>query len=649
MIKIYSFDIFDTCITRTFFRPTDLFYQLFKNSNPNLTPEDIYDLVRLRIKAESEARSLSQKEDITIQDIYDRLDIAYYDLEPQTVKQTELDLEFQSLRPIREIQIKIESLRQQGHKIIFISDMYLPTEHIQKILIHNQIAQSNDPIYVSGDIGLTKATGNLFRYILKQEKITVQQLYHTGDNHLSDVLVPQKLGIHALYFRGTRPNRYEQVFRPELSDQPDFTYKLIGLSRAIRLSHSNGNSTNSIARIAANVVAPLMLSYVAWVLQKANDLGIQRLYFVARDGQILLKIAKILSQNMPAPDCRYLYGSRQAWFFPSLSETTNLENLDWLIIKGHSRTPRHLLAKLYLTPETIADVLVENGLEATSWDKPLAPEQLDTFWKVLKHSDSQKQLQSQIQVSRALTRRYLEQEGLQEQKRWSLVDMGWTLKTQRTLSNLLDRPVEGFYFGLLNVALTTSEAGRYHAFLMESPYSSRLRRKGTDYLFQYMKILEQVFTAADHGSTLSYQEQNGRVQPNLKDTRPLDPAIATLQQIILNYTENFIQQADLHSHLPDLKRYALSNAVQYFSKPEVQDVQAIAHLHLGDDQNDSNLRPIARPLKPSDFIYYLKKLLKMPMTQHHYIDSFEWHEGAIELSPTWLKIGIKQALKLTTT
>ena len=164
-----------------------------------------------------------------------------------------------------------------------------------------------------------------------------------------------------------------------------------------------------------------------------------------------------------------------------------------------------------------------------------------------------------------------------------------------------------------------------------------------------MKILEQVFTAADHGSTLSYQEQNGRVQPNLKDTRPLDPAIATLQQIILNYTENFIQQADLHSHLPDLKRYALSNAVQYFSKPEVQDVQSIAHLHVGDDQNDSNLRPIARPLKPSDFIYYLKKLLKMPMTQHHYIDSFEWHEGAIELSPTWLKIGIKQALKLTTT
>ena len=441
---LYSFDIFDTCITRTFFRPSDLFYQLFKDLNPNFTPEDIYDLVRLRIKAESEARSLSDKEDITLQAIYDRLDLSSYGLEPHNVQQAELDLELRSLRPIKAIQSKIESLRQKGHKIIFISDMYLPTEHIQKILNQNRIAQPHDPIYVSGDIGLLKATGNLFRHVLEQENITAKQLNHTGDNVKSDVLVPQQLGICATYFKAGQANRYEQGFRPELSDQPEITAKLLGLSRASRLSQSEDNPTSqAIARLAADVVAPLLVSYVAWVLQQAHNSGIQRLYFVARDGQLLLKIAQILSQNIPAPDCRYLYGSRQAWFFPSLDPSTDLKKLDWLIIQGHSRTPRHLLQKLYLTPEAIAEALQKNDLPPESWDQPLTNGQLETFWAALQHPNSQEQLQNRLQTSRTLTRRYLKQEGLQDQESWALVDMGWTLKTQRTLSKLLNRSVEG--------------------------------------------------------------------------------------------------------------------------------------------------------------------------------------------------------------
>ena len=61
MSKIYSFDVFDTCITRTYTRPDDVFYEIadrfLKNNCPNgYDNNTIVFFLKLRRFAEKNAR-----------------------------------------------------------------------------------------------------------------------------------------------------------------------------------------------------------------------------------------------------------------------------------------------------------------------------------------------------------------------------------------------------------------------------------------------------------------------------------------------------------------------------------------------------------------------------------------------------------------
>ena len=57
----------------------------------------------------------------------------------------------------------------------------------------------------------------------------------------------------------------------------------------------------------AQVVAPFMVAFVEWIFKSANQDNVKRLYFLARDGQILWKIAsRLIKAGVTDIDCRYL-------------------------------------------------------------------------------------------------------------------------------------------------------------------------------------------------------------------------------------------------------------------------------------------------------------------------------------------------------
>jgi len=640
---LYSFDIFDTCITRTFFRPTDLFYQLFKNLNPNFTPEDIYDLVRLRIKAESEARSFSDKEDINLQEIYDRLDITYYGLECQTVKQAELDLEFKSLRPIKEIQTKIECLRQNGHKIIFISDMYLPTEHIQKILIYNNIAQITDIIYISGQIGLTKATGNLFKYVLQTENISSKQLHHTGDNIYSDIIIPQKLGIKTNYVRAILPTRYEEKAFNETIAPIEIRSQISGISRAVRLQETDPNQNNKeIVTIAANIIAPLLTSYVTWVLQDAEKRGIEKLYFVSRDGQVLLKIAQQLSHHFPTVELRYLYGSRQAWFLPSITEVKQ-KTLDWVLIDGQSKLLIHLLKKFNISYSEIASYLKQNGDYFDNKTQHIDQSNLQEFWNLLESKEISTLILEKAKISRQECISYFEQNGLFSNNKWAIVDLGWTLKCQRSLQTLLkmkneNQEVLGYYFALFRESLLSKESGQYKSFFLQDLISRKFKYSLEEVIFRHQNIIEQIFTIADHPSTVGYQTdlKDNITYPLYTNTQYTDEQIKFTKishSTILKYAQEIskINPNILINHLDTIKQISLYNTILFLTKPSFNEVKSVANLVTFDDQNNSQKRPLARSLRIKDLAYFLFKLLGF-INKRNYQKGLEWLEGSIALS-----------------
>ncbi|MBR8826550.1 MAG: hypothetical protein DSM107014_01370 [Gomphosphaeria aponina SAG 52.96 = DSM 107014] len=648
MKKIYSFDIFETCIIRTVAQPTDLFYLLFsqilKTQKITSTPELLDELVKQRINCEIQARQhYNNQEDITIKEIYEFFHHPTLTLDKEQLINAELEVEYQCLRPILAIKSQIEQLRKEGKRVIFISDMYLPPSFMKKCLLAHEIAQGDDSIYVSGAIGLTKATGNLFQYILEKEKIKPQQLHHTGDNIYSDVLIPQKLGIKTIYFKDSQLNRYERETITQSLAPVEVRSLIAGISRAVRLNCAdNLNISPELAQLAANVIAPLLTSYVFWVIQDANQKGINRLYFVSRDGQILLKIAQELGKYIATPECRYLYGSRQAWFLPSLTEVKR-EKLDWLILQGHSTSLKSLCKKLGITPEEIKTVLPKYNLSLDLIDKQLNPQEIEKFWQMLANPEVSNLILEKIAINRQVTLKYFEQEGLLKDNKWAIVDVGWTLKTQRSLKIILSQgnfvdEVKGYYLGIFRDRILAQDVGTYNAYLVQEALSfTHLSEK----FFKEQAIIEELFTRANHGSVIQYHKQDNQIVPVLKLINNHQEKISNeLQKIIRKYTQEIAQTDILKTQLQELKIISLTNTIKFLTNPTAKEAKMVGLFQHGDDQNESRLCPLARKVAFKDLIYFAARLLKIRERRDYQL-AVLWREGSIALSHPLIQLMFK--------
>ena len=200
-IRVYSFDIFDTVLTRNGKKPIDIFKLIQKQLeiSEDIFPEKfIKEFASIREKCECDARNSALKEDITFDALYNYIGEKNNLNKAQTdkLKFIELEVELNSVKPIEWTISEINSLRKIGEKIVFTTEMYLPREHIKKMLQKVGAYENNNKIYVSGEIGLLKNTGNLFKYILKKEKCLPENFYHFGDHLMADMIVPFRLGIN---------------------------------------------------------------------------------------------------------------------------------------------------------------------------------------------------------------------------------------------------------------------------------------------------------------------------------------------------------------------------------------------------------------------------------------------------------------------
>jgi predicted HAD superfamily hydrolase len=157
-IKVFSFDVFDTCLVRTKAAPTDLFYDLARGllaSWDQDSREALHELAQARVEAEQRARIHADREDITIHAVYAHFhELKAWGLDPEQAKTLELELELAAVRPILAIRKRIAQARADGGRVIFISDMYLPQETIRAMLERHHLAQPEDRLYVSGQIGV---------------------------------------------------------------------------------------------------------------------------------------------------------------------------------------------------------------------------------------------------------------------------------------------------------------------------------------------------------------------------------------------------------------------------------------------------------------------------------------------------------------
>jgi len=647
MDTVFSFDVFDTCLTRIHARPTDVFAAAARRlwaDRPEPFPEaEVHDIVRLRTVAETQARrNLVDREDLSLDAICACLPVPNrWGITAEALYRAELTAEAACLRPVEAVRAAVRALRAQGRRIVFVTDMYLPGDFIREQLAAHGFYRDGDGLYVSGEVGLCKWSGRLFRHVLAREGVAAGALCHVGDNPVSDVRVPRRLGIRARLSTASRlAPREARLARPLPGFDPAASL-LAGAARTVRCA--TGPQPDALCDLAADVAAPVFLAFTAWVLTEAARAGIERLHFVSRDGQILYRLARTLRRVWPElPEPHYIHGSRQAWFLPAVGRCTR-EALDWLFVPGHCRRPEVLLAKLDLTPSDLPDPGPAGAARAAFWSRELPPGREGDFWDLLERPANARCVEAKARQARELAARYFADrtKGLSA---FAVVDLGWTLKTQAALETVfresgLDVPLCGYYFGV-SAARSDGLAGRYRAFLVES--TRHLDPAETlNPLFRNVNLLEQCFALADHGQVTGYRLVDGQSVADLRPAAPGQLALAgRVQGAIVAVAEAWAGEAAASrlgpASLVALTPAVVANLVDFLAHPRPGEAAALGQVLVGDDQNETRYRRLVRPLGPGDLLrawLSLRGWRSWPA----YEASCDWLEGGIALSRPWLR------------
>jgi len=645
----HSFDVFDTALTRIWAKPTDLFWEL----GDRLKQEDLITISsdtwsQLRIEAEGKARQVSTTNEVTLQEIYAQLaeSLNWSEIDSKKAMHNEIQLEGASLRPVPATQLKIQALHQENQSIAYLSDMYLPSEAIRGFLEDHQIWADGDVIYVSNEVGLHKVSGELFQYYLTKYQLKPSQVLHTGDNLYSDIKVAQKLGIQVQAFVQAHLNRYEQIIADNEQLPIRFRSLLAGANRLCRLHCKETELHRQIIwNTGANVIAPVFFGFVHWVLEEAKRQGIQRLYFMARDGQILWKIAQIICRKWGYDiDCQYLYGSRQAFHFPSIQEIGETEQ-EWLFDKPPFFSVRLVCDRVNIQPEQIADALTRHGFPMEIWDKNLTEQEFTALKAAFQDREIIDLIVDLAAIYREKAIGYFKQAGIGDGTSFAIVDSGWTGRSQRSFSKILaigniypPGGVPGFYFGLER-RITPFSTDRLIPYFLEPDAITERRSLSSS------PILE-LFLAADHGSTVRYEKQDDRYIPILrseKNEKGLEWGVLVQQQAILDFTERLTDHLQpeecevryFHQITEDLLK-------TFIHSPNKEEAQVFGSQPFSDQQLESKFHDLA----PA---YSLVDGFKM-IFDKYYISDFVWLPASIQRSAPvtrsvlrWIK-GLRESL-----
>lgn len=640
-----SFDVYDTCLVRTFAEPSDLYLLLAENllrgREGGADREMITELAYLRTDAHRTAERLSGREEVGLEEIYQCLNLDDWPISTEEMMDEEIRLEVESVRPVARIKNEIEIHRRTGESITFISDTPLPRGHLRAVLERWGLATPGDRIYTSSDVGFRKSSGLLFQYVREQEGVSVGDWVHRGDHPLADESAPRRLGIRTEPFLDSQLNRYETMVLNDGYGNRSVRSRIAGVSRATRLmSEADVVRFPGLASMVANVVAPLLTCFVAWLLQDARRNGVDRLYFVSRDGEMLLQIADQLKQHIPAPECRYLYGSRQAWL---LAATTMVKRDDLAWIFNDSVTPRDLLGKLGLRPHEVSDALHTQGFDEVALSRPLGLADIERFWQVLEELDVTDLILQRIASARQDSLDYFRQEGLTDGGKWALVDVGWKLQSQWALRRMLDtiemeESVNGYYLGVARRRRRMTETGPYRALFIPEEFDE------AQTLHEHAVLIEHAFLPASHGPVLGYRREGERIMPLLRpEEPPHDWRLyqSSVSRLVLRYADEVARAGILDADLDQLTWSALRTAHRFLTDPTREEVDTLGWMTASDDpfHHPDQHRPLVKPYGLEEVVGRLADRGRSILGNREgrsWGDKPHWAHGSRAISKPWV-------------
>lgn len=434
---ILSLDVFDTILARKALEPTDVFSWME-------TCLCLPGFANARVKAEQDARKRHRRRgaEVSLEEIYEAFtrEITL----PDDIMERELNAESRFLFGNPSVLDLIEVARNLGKRVIAISDIYLSSEQLDRLLKNAGVEL--DKVYTSSDFrteNIGKYNSKIFDHVSLQEGIEPGSFLHVGDNLVSDIANASKSGVWALWTR----NLHEDV-----AVQDSIARFVSSRTRKptdrIIVGHTNKISAflNGVGiaeeRLGYQFGGPLILGFLDFIQRTARSQGVERLVLFERDGCILAEAAKLL----PSADIemRLVPSSRRMTALPCLA----------------NGDPRPLFR---LFPEPVSE---SRFFEALMLPKPqvLDDDGEQHRSSAKKHLERhQSSLMAQAEVELAALKAELQPELalLAKGGKVAWVDVGWSLSSASALNAALGVDVPCYCVGSNNFVQATLEHEGY--------------------------------------------------------------------------------------------------------------------------------------------------------------------------------------------
>lgn len=555
-VQLIIFDLFDTLLVR-----------------PLLDPEQIKDIVAARVGGdagklylaqramiEQQARQRTQR-DVSLDDIYREWSASRSlgAAELAQLRATEEATELAAVTARADAVTLLQRLVAAGKRVVIASDTFLPTALIETMLARHGIAGWHH-LYLSNEVGLRKDTGALYDHLLRTEGVAPDSVIMVGDNERSDLQIPVEKGMRSQHvLRATEIARALPRWHALLEDcagRRDLHWS-IGLGLLVRHRFdplffpklSPANLLESARQVGYGIVGPLTVAFAQWLARRAAADGVTRLYFLAREGQLLCTVyEKLRAASANGIPGHYLVLSRRSVIVPMIEGTADI----------------HALAEARFFPNDLAMYLSERyGLKISAHDlaefqrlglwKSDAPvevrdSRIDPLLPLLKFLEPRILAQAQSEHPALMT--YLKNIGIASDDNAAVVDVGYSATIQARLTRLLDKPVHGYYMITTEAAEKVSAA---HAVIAQGCYGHGLVLGSQDLgLYRQSFELEKLLSSNEK-QVLHYRlDGNGadKVTPRFREADIDDEQTRALRAEIQAGAFAFVDDIiDIKTHL----------------------------------------------------------------------------------------------------
>lgn len=428
---LISFDVFDTLIKRNVGDPHDVF-DLVAKLYSSRGYGDFSSFHIARCCAEVSARGESKCEEVTLDEIYEQLDVEE-DCR-RVLKALEVEVELDVCVACLPMKAVFEYAVAQGKRVVIVSDMYLSAAVIAKILDRAGYSGYSN-LYVSSEYNATKASGTLYALVKKEEGIDGDRCLHIGDSIRADYLKCKSAGFDSFLisrdYGNVLPKRYCVPSRDMAS--------VYSVARNIV-----GPEKDFYWRFGAEVFGPVLFGFCRMIKAVAERENADSIFFLSRDGYLVKRAFDAMYPDFNGKES-YLHVSRRALRLPCCRCGKDLEAV--------------LPNTKYVTFSSVLDALGIDRLRRGSFSTGLSLDtvledahmlseigEYATTWEVLKAealSAARRECDAAV--------RYFESSDLLG--KCLVVDIGWHGSLQRSLERILgeagiDARLFGCYLGL---------------------------------------------------------------------------------------------------------------------------------------------------------------------------------------------------------